>query len=222
MRVEKFYNYRKIYSGILIEKMKRYFAHAVNAYNTPLEQAAIKLIEKTFPGDTIENPNQPHHQEGYTKWAQRQRESDTAHRGMSYFYDEVLPQCEGTVAMPFLDGRMGLGVAGETKVTYKEGGKQIWFMCPTPLPDSPKELLLRLGEFILNPQSGLFTIRPFMEEELEMLLREDTRLVVPHIETRLRTWKLYNLVFLPYEEAHLVGITPTDYFYLKELLAKKP
>lgn len=199
---------------------KIYFAHAVNTYGQPVEQAALKLIRAAFPGSEIENPNQPHHQVGYTKYAERQKESSTSHKGMGYFYDEVLPGCDGGVAMPFLDGRMGLGVNGEMKWLV-ERGKRVWYMAPASLPTTPADVLVELGKFILDPQSGLFKIREFTEGEVDMIRHEAAPLVVSHIETRVRTWKIYNLIYLPYEEAHLATMPPSDYFYLKDQLTKK-
>lgn len=197
--------------------MRIYFAHAVNIYNTPIEQAAIKLIAAEFPGDEIENPNQSHHQVGYGEYAKRQREASVTHKGMGYFYDKVLPDCGEGVAMPFLDGRMGLGVNGEMK-WFVERDRPVFFMEPTFLPETRKGVLVALGTFILYPQSGLFTIREFTDKERDMVRSEDPALVVPHAETRLRTWRVYNLLPLPYEEAHLVGANVPDYFYLKDKL----
>lgn len=197
-----------------MERFQRiYFAHPVNVYNEPIEKAFEDLLTHYLGYGTykvIENPNQPHHQEGYKAYAKRVKESDTKHKGMNYFFDTVLPKCDGGVALPFLDGRMGLGVAGELK-WYVEHGKPTWIILPTRMP-----AVGELQEFIANPLNGLFLVRPFTAEESELLLKNDPTIVVPHEETRLRTWKVYNRVKRPYEEAHLVTLPLPEGFYPKE------
>lgn len=188
-----------------------YFAHPVNIYDTPLEMALERfIIHMLFKDDTdaIENPNQPHHQVGYTDYAARAKQSDVKHKGMNYFYDVVLPNCESCVAFPFLDGLVGLGVAGEAR-WFAEHGQPVWFIEPTRVPTARE-----LNEFIVNPLAGdLFRIRLFTVDEIELLLKSDPKLVVPHIATRLRTWKVYNRVKLPYEEAHLAPTEVPPGFY---------
>ena len=187
--------------------LRLYFAHAVNIYNTPIEDAAVKLISNHFPSAEIENPNQLHHQIGYKKWAQRAHESDTKHKGMNYFFDEVLPLCNGCVAMPFLDRRMGLGVAGEAK-WFIEKGLPVWIFVPTKNPSI--ELVEEFAQTLYN---GLFFIRPIKDSEVDQLLTNDPVLVVPHEETRLRTWLVYNRQMRPYQEAHKVSMPIPDGFY---------
>ena len=185
-----------------MEGNKIYFAHAVNTYDTPLEAAVMQLIAHCLTdGDQegIENPNQPHHQKGYRD------------RGMGYFFEEVLPYCGGgCVAMPFLDGRMGLGVAGEAK-RFLEAVKAVWMVEPTRMPNHAD--LIGFIEYPLS--STLFRIRSFTPEEESLLLPEeqDPQLVVPHEETRLRTWKVYGREYRPYEQAHLVTMPIPDGFY---------
>jgi hypothetical protein len=163
---------------------KIYFAHPVNSYDTSLEDSVMQLIAHCLTGGDlagIENPNQPCHQEGYKD------------RGMNYFFDEVLPNCRGgCVALPFLDGRMGLGVAGEAK-WFVERGMPVWVLEPT--------------------RPGLFCVRPLTSAEESLLLRCDERLVVGHEETRLRTWLVYSREKRPYEVAHLVTMPIPDGFY---------
>lgn len=178
--------------------MRLYFAHPVNVYNQPLEQEIVKLIKQRIHGVEVENPNQPHHQEGYKKWSARQKESDTKHKGMSYFYDEVLPACDGCIAMTFLDGRMGLGVAGEAK-WFLERNKPVWLLVPFDKSHG------------CTPTG--FTVRPLTDEEATALRQNDEKLVVQHEETRLRTWKVYNRERRPYEEAHLVSMPIPEGFY---------
>lgn len=167
---------------------KIYFAHPVNVYGTEIEKQGLELLEVVFPGQEIENPNQPHHQKGYAEWSKRQKEKDT-HKGMNYFFEEVLPSCAGCAAMPFLDMRFGLGVVGEAK----------WF------------LERKLPVWIILPSVSL--VRQITAKEIEMILSYDPNLVVPHEETRLRTWKIYNQIMRPYEEAHLVKMPVPEGFY---------
>lgn len=188
-------------------KSRLYFAHPANIYNAPLEDAVIQLIVEHFLDAVVENPNQPHHRVGYDKYAERVKLSSTAHKGMNYFYDEVLPQCDGCVVMPFLDGRMGLGVAGEAK-WFVERSLPVWTVFLTE--EASLEALRRFTE---NPQNGCFCIRQLTKGETTLLLGQDPQLVVPHEETRLRTWKIYNRERRPYEEAHLVSMPIPPGFY---------
>ncbi len=195
-----------------------YFAHPVNVYGKPLEEAIIALIESVFPNDVVENPNQPHHQEGYTKYAERAKQSSTKHKGMNYFYDEVLPHCDGCVAVPFLDGKMGLGVAGEVRWFVKRG-LPVYVATPAKADITAEDI----ENFIANPLSGLFAIGPLSKdhrvdflswsEEKEESEKTRPQFVVPHLETRLRTWLVYNRQYRPYEEAHLVSMPEPPGFY---------
>lgn len=194
-----------------------YFAHATNAYNRPIENAAIRFIADKIAGgrvELVENPNQPHHQVGYDKYAQRVKRSDKNHKGMNYFYDEVLPQCGSCVAMPYLDGRIGLGVGGEA-LWFIERDMPTWYM-------QPKENVTAedIAKFIEDPlRSGLFRLRTFSDEEVEMLKVDKdigSRLLVPHEETRLRSWYIYGKKERPYEEAHLVSMPVPPDFYPNE------
>jgi hypothetical protein len=193
---------------------KIYFAHPVNTYNTPFEQAMVKLLKAFFPEDEIENPNQPHHQEGYRKYAELYKHEPIAKgtRGMRYFHEVVLPSCDKCAILPFLDGRLGLGAADEPR-WYLERGMPAWFIEPTR--EATREDLER---FINDPlTSNLFRIRPFTKQEVEMLCDVDPKigspLVVPHEETRLRTWIVYNRERRPYETAHLVKLPIPEGFY---------
>jgi hypothetical protein len=192
-----------------------YFAHPVNVYNTPLEKAAIALIARTFLDDVIENPNQPHHSQGYKEWAARTAKDRDTHKGMNYFYDEVIlgggdpkKACTSCVGLTFLDGRIGLGVAGEIKCCL-ENDKPAWGMFP-----APGATVEMLAKFIEDPTSGLFTIRLFTQSErVELLATNAKPLVLSHQETRLRTWQVYNEVRRPYETAHEVSMSVPEDFY---------
>jgi hypothetical protein len=177
-----------------VKKRVLYFAHPVNTYNTRLEQDMICLITASFPDFIIENPNQSHHQIGYAEWKERLK--NTLSQGMNYFFDVVLPNCDaGTIALPFLDGKFGAGVAGEIIYAVKKE-RRTWLI------EAP---VLKI-------------IRPFNDNEINLLLdwekeknempnREEMEkiensLILSIKETRVYTWFLYNKIMKPYEKAH--------------------
>jgi hypothetical protein len=87
-----------------------YFAHPVSDYGTGFETRVMRAL--THFGLSIENPNQPHHQEGYLA------------QGMDYFLEYVMPACVGCVFVPFKGGLIGSGVAMEIE-HFLERGKQV-------------------------------------------------------------------------------------------------
>ena len=186
--------------------MRLYFAHPVNVYNTLLEQKILARISDHFPCDPIENPNSPHHQAGYAAYAVRARQADTAHKGMNYFYEKVLPKCDGVVGMPFLDNRFGLGVAGEINHFIERG--LFTFVLWTRELHSPISY-----KNATYTHEAPFTIRVLTAEEIILMYARDKKLVIPHEQTRLRTWIRYNRVMRPYEDAHLVSMPLPDDFY---------
>ena len=192
-----------------IIKPKIYFAHPLNIYNTPLETAVETLIGVFFPEYKIESLNKPHHQKGYEAWKMRTETSRDRHNAMAYFYEVVMPQCTACISMPFLDRRMGFGVNGETKnIIERWGWEPIFFIAPTRTATQAD-----IDEFIADPKSGLFIIRPFTVDEILLILREDPLICVPHLETRLRTFLIYNGPKRSYAEAHLVQMPIPDGFY---------
>ncbi|MBU4348339.1 hypothetical protein KJ671_02480 [Patescibacteria group bacterium] len=88
-------------------KMKIYFGHPINTYNTGLEAELLKKIGWFFPDWEIENPNQKHHSEGYKK------------HSMGYFLEKVIPKCKAGIFLPFRDGKLGIGVFKEARSLYK-------------------------------------------------------------------------------------------------------
>lgn len=100
---------------------KLYFAHPVNVYNTPLEQRLLRELSIIFPAWEVENPNQPHHQEGYKKWKKDKG------NGMLYYFEDVLPKMDGGIGLVFPDEKFGKGVAGELEFLIK-AGKLCWEM----------------------------------------------------------------------------------------------
>ncbi len=186
-----------------------YFPHPINLYNTPLERALVLLIAYHFgiPAMKVENPNQPRHEEGYQRYAKRVDQSATSHGGMDYFYEELLPSCDGSVAMPFLDGRLAIGVAGETNWYEKKH-------LPTFVIYAAQEITPdALRHFERDTQSGLFGIRLLTTHERAGILAKDPKLVVPHEETRLRTQIVYGGPKRPFEESHLVRMPIPPGFY---------
>lgn len=189
---------------------KIYFAHPVNIYDQPIENAFARLIAHYLTNDElslIENPNQPKHQNGYDSYSKRLKENGLDHKGMNYFYDEVLPNCNSCAGVPFLDGRVGLGVAGEMK----------WFIEHDMLIRIvvPRWLLTQqdLNRFTNDPIGGCFFVRLATKSERDKIILFDQDLVVPHEETRFRTWRVYNREKRPYEEAHLVKMPIPEGFY---------
>lgn len=192
--------------------MRLYFGHPVNTYNTPVEDAVIELIRYHFPGVEIDNPNTPEYQERYDKLKESTGGTHGAHRGMDVFY-ETIKDDDGCVALPFLDGRMGLGVAGEAQKTLVYG-KTVWLIEP-----SHELSEAELAEFVKDPRNGAFKIRELNEyEKAEFLRHSDLKasrpaFVVPHEETRLRTFMQYNGPARPYAKAHIVPV-PSDFYAL--------
>ena len=93
----------------LMPKPKLYFGHPVNTYDARLEEQLLGVIASHLPTWEIENPNQPHHQEGYMDYKSR------TGNGMTYFTEVVLPACQGGIFLPFRDGAWGAGVFMEAK-----------------------------------------------------------------------------------------------------------
>ena len=80
--------------------MRVYFAHPTSMYDTPVERELQNRYLQSHPADSVENPNQPKHSEGY------------AAGGMDYFVSLCNEQ-DGTFFAPFANGKLGAGVAKE-------------------------------------------------------------------------------------------------------------
>lgn len=195
--------------------MRLYFAHPVNTYDTDLERAILVLIAHCFPGVEVDNPNTPEYQARYNKMKASTGGTHGDHKAMDVFY-ETIKDDDGCVAMPFLDCRMGLGVAGEVQKTLKYG-KTAWLIKPSH-ELTPEEL----DAFVTNPLNGAFTICALHPEEIQLLrdhpgdLKDNPpHCVVSHEETRLRTFLQYNGAKRPYAEAHKVKMpAPPDFYAL--------
>jgi len=199
---------------ILEVAMKLYFAHPVNVYDTPLEGAMLRLIANRFPGAKIINPNTAECARMYREMKVSTGGTHADHKGMDIFY-KMLEDLDGCVSMPFLDCRMGLGVAGETQKTVKSE-KSAYLIVPL----SRKLTDAEIAQFISNPRNGLFSIKPLDEESVRILRNHPGDLkskppffVVGHEETRLRTYIQYRGQMRPYAEAHNVQLPVPDNFY---------
>jgi len=168
-----------------MERKKLYFAHPLNTYDIPLEYKMLRLIKKSFPQFDIENPNQTRHQEGYKKG------------GMDYFYKIVI-NCFNVVAWPFLDGKVGAGVAGEMYTPMKHWGK--WpLIIQTPRLKNIRQCSFDEISALIHwhEMKDVATNKEILEMvENEFVLSIDT--------TRKRTWEVLYEEYWPYEEAHLI------------------
>lgn len=177
-----------------MSRPKLYFAHPVNTYDTDLEKDMLSRLKRFFPEFYIENPNQLHHQEEYMEW----KNNKPGKSGMDYFYEKVLAKCDaGTVGCPFLDGKLGAGVAGEM-IYHLKKNKKIWIF---KTPQLFKVRPINKGEKIL-----LLGWKAFLEHEDSKELREGigNNLILSINDTRKRTWiELYKTI-RPFEKAHLV------------------
>ncbi len=138
---------------------KLYFGHPVNTYNTALEQKLLTAIARGFPTWLIENPNTPEHDEAYKRAA-------ASGSGMTYFFDKVLPACEGGVFLPFRDGKWGKGVYAEAEALYRRG-------CPVWEIEHATGFCIRLPS--LPPASLVLTV-----EETRARIRNPDRTPVPY------------------------------------------
>lgn len=180
---------------------KVYFAHPVNVFGTELKTEIMPVLRTVFKRIQIEDPDQPHHQKGYADWKKRLEGNPNKSGGMSYYYDEVLPACDRCVAMPFLDGMYGAGVAGEAKFFIERGGAAFILTC--------------------SAISG-WRVYAMSRVERECLMRNDPMYVLSIEETRARTWMSpegYNRVKRPYETAHEIDFDPSQWTteYLKSI-----
>lgn len=98
---------------------KMYFGHPVNTYGTELEWRLLSLVTERFPQWEIVNPGDAAHEAGY----QRYRAAKSG--GMGYFFEEVLPECQSGIFLPFRDGAWGAGVHGEAKF-FLDRQRLVW------------------------------------------------------------------------------------------------
>ncbi|MCK4797658.1 MAG: hypothetical protein KAT05_09765 [Spirochaetes bacterium] len=92
-----------------------YFGRPINTYaqnahdDGKLSEELMGVIRVAFPDFIIKDPNQPKHDDGYKK------------KGMSYFYEDVVPLCDSGTFLAFRDGWWGAGVFGEAKAICGRG-----------------------------------------------------------------------------------------------------
>lgn len=160
-----------------------YFAHTINIFGSILEAEMLLQIGKFFNSMEIENPNQPHHQEGYRTWKERFKD-DPQKSGMTYYYECVLPDCSACVCQIYFDGKWGAGVAHEAAFFIKKN-QPVWLIEP-----------------------GVRDIRLLTPEEKTLIANNDTSLVLSIEETRARIKEggLPDGKPIPYERAHLIKL----------------
>lgn len=93
---------------------KVYFGHPVSLFGTEKEEELIGEIEEKF--DELEedykivNPANEKHQQNYEEWMEKEDET-----GMDYYFEEVLPEVDAGVFLPFEDGKYGAGCVGKAE-----------------------------------------------------------------------------------------------------------
>lgn len=90
--------------------MRIYFAHPISEYGTAFEEAVLTALKSDWL--EVENPNAPHHQEGYRQ------------HGMAYF-EGVIAGCDALAYLRFSDGTIGAGVGKEIAFAA-DAGKPIY------------------------------------------------------------------------------------------------
>ncbi len=161
-------------------KERIYFAHTVNIFGSILEAELLLQVRDFFSSMEIENPNQPHHQEGYRTWKEKFKD-DPQKSGMTYYYECVLPDCSACVCQIYLDGKWGAGVANEALFFIKKN-QLVW---------------------VIEPSTG--KIRLLTPEEKNLIVKNDPFLVLSIEETRARI-KESDGKPIPYEQAHLIKL----------------
>jgi len=97
---------------VISSKIRVYFAHPVNTYDTILEKFFLEYFSK-YNEFEIVNPNKPEHQEGYKK------------EGMEYF-KKLVQSCDKLYAFSFGDNSIGAGIAKEMDWMYEKGGTVVF------------------------------------------------------------------------------------------------
>ena len=82
-----------------------YYAHSLHIYNTPQEERDVQFLENL--GFEVNNPNQPHHQDGYRV------------KGMDYFTEDILPGCDVCAFRAYPDMNIPAGVGKEINAFVK-------------------------------------------------------------------------------------------------------
>jgi hypothetical protein len=131
-----------------------YVAQPMNLHKTPLQRQMFDYIKSTFPDWKIENPDQPHHNEGFRHYL------DTRNNPMAYFEEVILPKIDGCVGLRFQDGMIAAGVAFEMFRSSAKG-LPLWFL------DYSKS-----SGFLLTPQSRFPANVISVKDTYERILRQ--------------------------------------------------
>ena len=99
-------------SNVRSNKIRVYFAHPINTYDTILEKYFLEYFGK-FNDVEIVNPNKIEHQEGYKK------------EGMDYF-KKIVQSCDKLYAFGFGDNSIGAGISKEMDWMFEKGGEVIF------------------------------------------------------------------------------------------------
>ena len=81
--------------------MKIYYAHCTMLFDTVQETKDLEILENL--GFEIVNPNMPYHKKGYEQ------------RGMNYYIEDVLPECDGIAFRALPGGALSAGVSTEVE-----------------------------------------------------------------------------------------------------------
>lgn len=130
-----------------------YFAHPVNVYDTELERFLLARLTERFPQHRLLNPNMPMHAAGYQA------------KGMRYFLEDILPECEACALLAFPDGKIGKGVYTEAAQLHDEG-RPVWEILPDGAvapwtPDPTRQLTVEETRARVRLPDGK-TLRPYL------------------------------------------------------------
>jgi|GEM_PF-2122224 len=86
-----------------------YFAHPIGTYGSRAETEALTIINQRFAGYDIINPGDVHHVANGT--------------GNFDYYRALVEGAEALIYLPFADGKIGAGIAGEVRTMRKKHGQ---------------------------------------------------------------------------------------------------
>ncbi len=90
-----------------MKKLKVYYAHPINLYNTPQEKRDIETLEAL--GFEVVNPNTDEHQKNYQAY------KETVTYSFDYFIN-IVKQCDAVAFRSFIDFKISSGVGEEILV----------------------------------------------------------------------------------------------------------
>lgn len=106
-----------------MRKDRLYFGRPINIYDSRLDTILLQKVREAFSSWEIEDSGLPKHNEGYERWKK------DCGNGMEYYFQEVLPNCQGGVFLRFRDGKWGAGVYSEAKYFF-DRGFPVWIITP--------------------------------------------------------------------------------------------